>query len=204
LIRYSLRDGSSFVEQARNATFDLAGDEVSANQKRANLSWDKKKKKFIKGDGAGADNVKLVKTESGVKLPATYRSGRFEEWRAKSKISLPRVGEAEGEASKRFASSNGSRFKHRQMKEAKPLDKLATDYDRKTRQNKKRLESEGGGAGSDSRKDQSQKKTKGRYGAKPIRRVRNELKSAEQIRKERNVKEKRRAKNARVPRKGKR
>jgi ATP-dependent RNA helicase DDX54/DBP10 len=59
------------------------------------MTWDKKKKNFVQGDGVGADNVKLVKTESGVKLPATYRSGRFEEWKSKNKKSLPRVGETE-------------------------------------------------------------------------------------------------------------
>ena len=39
-------------------TFDLAGDEASVERQRHNsqLKWDKKKKKFIKGDGAGADN----------------------------------------------------------------------------------------------------------------------------------------------------
>jgi DBP10CT (NUC160) domain len=42
-------------------------------------NWDKKKKKFVKGNGTGANNVKLVRTENGTRLPATYRSGRFDE-----------------------------------------------------------------------------------------------------------------------------
>ncbi|KAI0316257.1 DEAD-domain-containing protein [Amylostereum chailletii] len=198
---YSLRDGASFIEQARNATFDLAGDEGRADQKRANLSWDKKKKKFIKGDGAGADNMKMVKTESGIKLPATYRSGRFDEWKAKSHVSLPKVGEAEGEMSARFAAGVGKRhFKHHAVKEAKPLDKYATDYERKSRQIKKRTEASGGDVPAGPGKAKGGKKPQGRYGAKPMGRVKNELKSADQIRRDRKLMENRRAKNARPSR----
>ncbi|KAH9978704.1 P-loop containing nucleoside triphosphate hydrolase protein [Lactifluus volemus] len=84
---YSMRDGETFAEQAKHATFDLAGDEGVAAQKRARskMTWSKKKKNF------------MVKTESGTKLPATYRSGRFDEWRNKARVSLPRIGEAEPE-----------------------------------------------------------------------------------------------------------
>ncbi len=110
--RYSLTDGATFAEQARGATFDLAGDEGVAQRKRNHLTWDKKKKKFIQGDGAGADNVKMVKTESGTKLPATYRSGRFDEWKAKARVSLPRVGETENEASR---APRGHKFKHNKV-----------------------------------------------------------------------------------------
>ena len=80
---YSLNDGaSSFAKQASNVAFELEGDEGDGKRKRQNtLTWDKKKKKFIKGDGVGADNVKMIRTESGTKLPATYRSGRFDEWK---------------------------------------------------------------------------------------------------------------------------
>ncbi|THH20429.1 hypothetical protein EW146_g934 [Bondarzewia mesenterica] len=196
---YSLRDGASFVEQAQHATFDLAGDEGTAGKKRAQLNWDKKRKKFVKGDGAGADNVKMVKTESGVKLPATYRSGRFDEWKAKSRISLPKVGEAEGDTSRR--SVGGKRFKHNKVVSAKPLDKLSHDYERKVRQQKQRAS----GAG-DVDKEAGKGKPRalgakgGRYGGKTIGRVKSELKSAEQIRRDRKATENRRAKNARPTR----
>ncbi|KAI0028142.1 DEAD-domain-containing protein [Vararia minispora EC-137] len=204
---YSLRDGASFAEQARNVAFDLAGDEGVADQKRAKLSWDKKKKKFVKGNGEGADNVKMVKTESGVKLPATYRSGRFDEWKSKNRISLPKVGGAESDANKRSAAAAaGRKFRHKQVKNAKPLDKLAKDYERKIRQSQKRSEAQEDAsiAGTKS-KGRPGVKAKSRYGSKLIGRVKSELKSVEQIRKERNVMERRRAKNARPSRsKGKR
>ncbi|KAI9466851.1 hypothetical protein BJY52DRAFT_1219727 [Lactarius psammicola] len=119
---------------AKHATFDLAGDEDIAAQKRARskMTWDKRKKSVC-GDGTGADYVKTVTTERGVKLPATYRSGHFDEWSAKGRMGLPLVGEAEPE----HRVPDRKRFKHHSMTAAKPLDKLATDYERKARAQKK-------------------------------------------------------------------
>lgn len=205
LHRYSLRDGASFVEQARNATFDLAGDEALIDQrKRKQMTWDKKKKKFVQGGGVGADNVKLVKTESGAKLPATYRSGRFEEWKSKNKRSLPRVGETESGR----AGGVGKRYLHKKVSEPKQLDKAHVNYERKSRQ-RKRKDGEAGGVGGD--EDPRQQSRKGgkkaipgrRYGGKSVGRVKSELKTVDQIRKTRMVAEHRKAKNARPNRKGK-
>ena len=203
--RYSLRDGASFAEQARNATFDLAGDEALLEQKkRKQMTWDKKKKKFVQGDGVGADNVKLVKTESGVKLPATYRSGRFEEWKSKHRKSLPRVGEAEGGR----VGHVGRRYPHKQVAEPKQLDKAHVNYERKARQRrKKEVEAGGIGEGEGSRQEQrkgGQKVALGkRYSGKTVGRVKTELKTVDQIRKARKLAERRKAKNARPSQKGK-
>jgi ATP-dependent RNA helicase DDX54/DBP10 len=200
-----MRDGETFAEQAKHATFDLAGDEGVAAQKRARskMTWDKRKKKFIHGDGAGADNVKMVTTESGVKLPATYRSGRFDEWSAKARMSLPRVGEAEPE--RRLP--DRKRFKHNLTTTAKPLDKLATNFERKTRVQKKAEADNASRGGEDSARKArySAKGLKNRYRGKSVGRVRSEIKSVEQIRKTRKIMDKRKAKNARPShRKGKR
>ena len=201
---YSLTDGASFLEQARGATFDLAGDEGVADRKKRQLNWDKKKKKFVKGDGVGADNVKLVKTESGIKLPASYRSGRFDEWKAKTHSSLLRVGEAEEEGGRprQLAGPGGRRFKHHKITESKPVDKFSKDYERKLRQVKKRTAE--GDSGDAPAKGGKALKNGGRFGGKSIGRVKSELKSAEQIRKTRKMQDKRKAKNARPSRKGKR
>jgi ATP-dependent RNA helicase DDX54/DBP10 len=195
--RYSLRDGETFAEQARNATFDLAGDEGVAAQRRAKskMVWNKKKKNFVRGDGTGSDNVKMVRTESGVKLPASYRSGRFDEWRVKARASLPRVGEEVSD----HRPPDRKRFKHTSATAAKPLDKLTTSYERKVRVQKK-VEAVGAvSTGELPRKGRHT--TARRYGGKSLGQVRNEIKSAEQIRKSRNVTEKRKAKNARPSRK---
>lgn len=73
---YSVQ-GGSFAEQAQTATLDLTGDDKSASHSNSKnqLRWDKKKKKFIRGDGAGSDNKKIFKTEAGNRLPATYKQG---------------------------------------------------------------------------------------------------------------------------------
>ncbi|KAF7376175.1 ATP-dependent RNA helicase DBP10 [Mycena sanguinolenta] len=165
---YSLNDGASFAEQARGATFDLTGDEGVAERKRRQLQWDKKKKRFVKGDGVGADNIKLVKTEGGTRLPATYRSGRFDEWKAKSRIALPKVGEAEnaGPQKRRPVGIGGQRFRHNQVAAPKPLDKLSHDYERKARQMKKKAESQQ--EEQSSRPTSARRSKGGRYGGKPV------------------------------------
>jgi ATP-dependent RNA helicase DDX54/DBP10 len=191
--RYSLTDGASFVEQARGAVLDLVGDEALAERKRRTLNWDKQKKKFVKGDGIGSDNIKLVKTESGTKLPATYRSGRFEEWKAKNRSVLPRVGEIESETPNGM--SGGRRYKHKRVTaESKPLDKLHNDYNRKLRRAKMR---EAGNVSEETPKFKGRTKSTGRYGGRSVGKAKSELKSATEIRKSRKMMEQRKAKNAR-------
>ena len=209
-LRYSLRDGASFAEQARNVAFDLTGDSAAAQERqRRELKWDKKKKRFVKGTGEGADNVKLVRTESGVKLPVTYRSGRFDEWKAKNRLSLPKVGEAEQDGLRNNKGGPGGRkYLHKQVVAAKPLDRMRGDYDRKVRQLKKGRqdgEDETPARGASSRpppgKGKGQPKKGSKYGGKQLGKVKNELKTVDQIRKSRNLAEQKRLKNARAPRK---
>ncbi|KAG6911139.1 hypothetical protein DXG01_003879 [Tephrocybe rancida] len=201
---YSLNDGATFAQQAQSATFDLTGDDVVAGrQKRqSQMNWDRKKKKFVQGDGAGADNVKLVTTESGTKLPATYRSGRFDEWKTKTRTSLPKVGEAENEGTgRRPGGPGGQRFRHSAAVPAKPLDKLHVSYERKARQLSQR---EKGGTEAKPSAGPSKRPTLpgGRFGGKSIGRVKSELKTNDQIRKSRKIMENKRAKNARPSRNG--
>ena len=204
LSRYSLSEGaSSFAVQASRAAFDLTTDEGGPHNRRSGVSqlkWDRKKKKFIRGDGVGADNVKLVKTETGNKLPITYRSGRFDEWKAKNKKGIPKVGETEGPRAKNSV-FEGKRWKHNKVQSSKPLDKLSTDYERKMRLSKKKYASPGDEEGGQQKQPQVLKR--GRSKGKTVGKVKNELKTADQIRKQRQLMEKRKAKNARHSRKGK-
>ncbi|OSD06788.1 DEAD-domain-containing protein [Trametes coccinea BRFM310] len=202
---YSLHDGATFAEQAKKVAFELTGDEAAAQERqRREMKWDKKKKKFVRGTGEGADNVKMVKTESGTKLPATYRSGRFDEWKAKSHVSIPRVGEAEADGPRRGGSSGpgGRKYRHKQVVAPKPLDKLRGDYEKKV---KKYKEKEAGGDGGAAGSSRAAGKKGVRFGGKPLGKVKNELKTVDQIRKARKIAEQRKAKNARPSRrKGKR
>ncbi|KAI0374114.1 DEAD-domain-containing protein [Pilatotrama ljubarskyi] len=200
---YSLRDGASFAEQAKNVAFDLTGDEAAAQERqRREMKWDKKKKKFVKGTGEGADNVKMVKTESGAKLPATYRSGRFDEWKAKSRVSIPRVGEAEAEGPRRGGAvgPGGRKYRHKQVVAPKPLDKLRGDYEKKIKKFQSAEKEAGDGAAPGSSRPPAAKRGV-RFGGKPIGKVKNELKTVDQIRKARKIAEMRKAKNARPSRK---
>lgn len=71
------KGGGSFMEQAAAATLDLTGDDKDTLRQAQNkLRWDAKKKKFVRGTGIGADNKKLIKTESGAKISASFKSGR--------------------------------------------------------------------------------------------------------------------------------
>ncbi|KAH8080271.1 ATP-dependent RNA helicase DBP10 [Cristinia sonorae] len=210
---YSLRDGATFAEQASGVSFELAGDDgASALRKRRELHWDKKKKKFVQGTGEGADNVKMVKTESGAKLPASYRSGRFDEWKAKNRLSLPKVGETEvagrngGGAG---MAKGGRKWKHNQVVAPKPLDKLSKDYERKSRQFKKRESGMEEGGTQEAKKALAGRKKLAkvvgkRTSGKSLGRAKNELKTVDQIRKSRKIAENRKLKNARPTHKGKR
>ncbi|WFD00864.1 RNA helicase [Malassezia yamatoensis] len=188
---YSLN--SSFAEQAKHVAVDLGGDDIGpghANQRPNQSRWDTKKKKFVKGDGAGADNQKMIRTETGLKLPASFRSGRFEEWRKEQRLDMPKVGEDEGtmpaSARRVAASTHGGApshrhrgFHHTSTKAPKPLEKLHYDYKRKLSKRQGRASSHGPPAS------------------------RNELKSAQQIQREREQKAKRMEKNARPSRRKK-
>ncbi|KAG1900649.1 P-loop containing nucleoside triphosphate hydrolase protein [Suillus fuscotomentosus] len=207
---YSLTDGaSSFAAQAQGAILDLAGDEdtIGARQRHQNkLSWDKKKKKFVKGGGIGSDNMKLLRTENGTQLPATYKSGRFDDWKKKARVSLPKIGEREMERRGTGAvGPGGRRWKHNKVTEAKPLDKLSKDYERKSRQLKKKEVGFAAEAGEAKPKSPGRAKnirSGGRFGGKSVGRVKTEIKTVDQIRKNRMVAERKKAKNARPSRKG--
>ncbi|KAJ2556444.1 ATP-dependent RNA helicase dbp10, partial [Coemansia sp. RSA 1933] len=152
---YAMNTGGSFAEKAQGAILALNGDENEtllsmqhAKQSKNALRWDSKKKNFVRGNGVGADNKKLIKTESGTYLPATYKAGTFRDWQDKTKTSIPRVGEDEmlnaaGRASAgKFATG---RFQHTKVTEARPLDPLAFDYERKMNKRKKGDEGDDGG-----------------------------------------------------------
>ncbi|KAJ1025676.1 hypothetical protein NDA18_004015 [Ustilago nuda] len=164
----------SFIQQASAASFDLAGDEtvLGAQTQRPNVTrWDSKKKKFIQGT-VGADNKKMIRTESGVRLPASFRSGRFEEWKREKRVDIPKTGETEGRGDEAGGSVMGlKKFRHNKV--TPPKSALAA----------------------------AQTFGKGRPGQAKRQAAKDEVKSARQIQKEREIKQNRMEKNARPSKK---
>ena len=183
---YGVHSGSNtsnFVESARSATMDLGADESSKTfgESRQIMRWDKRHKKYVRreNDEDGSKGRKLVRGESGAKIAASFRSGRFDRWKKSNRVvKNARVGEDEKSvgSSTHAGGMGGKRFKHRTQKTPKMPDKLRGDYD------KQMLKAKGAKA----RAEETGSSTK-----------KGELRNVDTMVKERRLKEKRREKNAR-------
>lgn len=96
-----MANDQSFAEGLQSSTLDLQVDEGRgpSAQKASQLRWDRKKKRFAASDQVGGDNKKMIRSESGALLPATYDSGRYQEWRSKRKRSGAQNGRPESSSS---------------------------------------------------------------------------------------------------------
>ncbi|KAL5967355.1 ATP-dependent RNA helicase DDX54 [Taenia solium] len=90
---------SSFAISAEAARLDVQGDEVGisygrpAGSKKVLQVWDRKKKRFVNSEvAAGKANVACIKTESGVTIPASYKTDRYKTWLKKSKVDMENMG----------------------------------------------------------------------------------------------------------------
>ena len=180
---YGVQSGSNtnFVEAAHGASMDLAGDEGSKGygEARGVMRWDKRHKKYVarENDDDGSKGKRLVRGESGAKIAASFRSGRYDAWKKAHRVGrAPRAGETEAKGTPNVV-SGGRKFKHKSMKAPKAADKFRADFDTR----KKKVAAAG-------EREQANKGKK-------------ELRSVDDIRKERRVKEKRQEKNARPSKK---
>ncbi|KAF2772719.1 DEAD-domain-containing protein [Teratosphaeria nubilosa] len=178
---------SHFLNQAKDATMDLANDENSGLKEasKPGMRWDKKGKKYVSraNDMDGSKGAKYITGESGQKIAASFKSGRFDAWRKANKVErMPRIGEME-RANSHFAASGGGqgkRFKHKQERAPKEADKYRDDYEVR----KKKVAA-------------AREKRVGRFAEG---KGKNELKGVEDVRKARKLKERRKEKNARPSR----
>lgn len=174
---YGVQSGSNsnFVESARGATMDLAGDEGSKGygEARGIMRWDKRHKKYVarRNDDDGSKGTRLVRGESGAKIAASFRSGRYDAWKKANRLRTPRVGENEKMVAD--GAVEGKKYRHRSTKAPKQADKFRDDYEKR----KKKVA------------EAKQRET--------VSSGRKELRSVDDIRKQRKQKEKRREKNAR-------
>ncbi len=183
---------SNFVEAARDVTMDLTNDDTAkafGEPSRAKgMRWDKKNSKYVRreNDEDGSKGTKMIRGESGQKIAASFQSGRFDRWRKAHKVDrLPRTGEVERESAGKGLLAGGSvaRYKHKQERAPKEADKYRDDYHVR----KKRVA-------------EAKEKRVGRFrdgGGK------GEIKSTEDIRRERKLAERKKAKNARPSKKRK-
>lgn len=176
----------NFLEAARGVTMDLNHDDGAkgfAEPSRARgVRWDKKSKKYVSraNDEDGSKGKAMIRGESGQKIAASFRSGRFDAWKKANRIEkLPRTGEAEKTAGLSGV-QGGRRFKHRVEKAPKDADRFRDDFHKK----RKKVEA-------------AKEKKVGRFregGGK------SELKGIDDVRKQRGMKQKRKEKNARPAR----
>ncbi|KAK2613609.1 hypothetical protein N8I77_000513 [Diaporthe amygdali] len=203
---YSVNNGGpSFVQAARDVTMDLTNDDGAKSfgePARAKMRWDKKQSKYVSTandmDGSKGAKTRMIRGESGVKIAASFQSGRFDRWRREHRLGrLPGVGEMEKTGLARLAKdagpggggdgpeAGGRHFKHKQERAPKEADKFRDDYHvRKKRvaeAKEKRIGKFKDGAGS-----------------------RREIKSKDDIKKSRKIEALKKAKNARPSKGGKR
>ncbi|KAI9009565.1 hypothetical protein BC832DRAFT_551797 [Gaertneriomyces semiglobifer] len=162
-------------------------------KKRAPLKWDSQKHDFVR-DTIGKDNKKKMRLESGHLVDASFKSQRFTAWKNKTKLDLPKAGEAELDS--RVLSDNmtainprtGRRYRHTTVTEADPNSKRSQRRkDAEAAGMRKKRSSDGGDEGAKQHPAKKHKKMP----------VKQELKTPAQIAKERKEKEKRRAKTGR-------
>jgi len=192
------KGGDSFVTSARNAAMDLTNDDGQksfGDATRSKMRWDKKQSKYVAraNDDDGSRGAKMIRGESGVKIAATFKSGRFDRWRHANKLGkLPKVGESERrDVVRSFTSgpggqgSSGPRYTHKMVSAPKDADKYRDDY----HERKKRVAVA---------KENRVGKYKDGEGSK------REVKGVNEIRKARELAERKREKNARPSKKAKR
>ncbi|XP_028160377.1 ATP-dependent RNA helicase DDX54 [Ostrinia furnacalis] len=73
----------NFNAGAASAELDMGADSGDmARERRQLLRWDRKRKKMVHVDPDGGR--KMIRTESGGRVPASFRSGRYDAWRKRN------------------------------------------------------------------------------------------------------------------------
>ncbi|KAI6383143.1 ATP-dependent RNA helicase dbp10 [Pyricularia grisea] len=132
-------NGANFLEAARDVAMDIANDEKSTSfgaPNRATMRWDKKNAKYVSrahDEDGSRGNTKMIRGESGVKIAASFKSGRFDRWRKDNRLGkLPGVGEAETGLPRGMGGGavggGGRRFNHKREDAPKEADKFRDDY----------------------------------------------------------------------------
>lgn len=73
---------NSFERQAQNAELSISTNTQEMNYKPGQKKWDRIKKKMVSVENPKAGKIR---TESGIWIPATYKTGRYADWKEKTK-----------------------------------------------------------------------------------------------------------------------
>lgn len=74
---------NSFEHQAQKAEFSVNDRVEEVTHKPGLKKWDRLKKKMVAVQDPRAGKIR---TESGIWIPATYKTGRYDDWKEKNKI----------------------------------------------------------------------------------------------------------------------
>ncbi|KRX90984.1 ATP-dependent RNA helicase DDX54 [Trichinella pseudospiralis] len=79
---------NNFTSELGSAVIDFMDDEVEKIQRRnQKTKWDRKRKKFVNADDEGKKgSLKKIRTESGVWIPASYKTDLYNSWKKKLRM----------------------------------------------------------------------------------------------------------------------
>ncbi|KAI6221521.1 ATP-dependent RNA helicase [Aphelenchoides besseyi] len=81
----ALKIDGNFENSAKALSIDInADDDKGMYRKQHSKKWDRKAKKFVSGE---QNSMKRIRTEEGTWVPASYKSGRYDQWMQKQKVS---------------------------------------------------------------------------------------------------------------------
>lgn len=174
--------GGNFISEANEAAFDIDGEDDKIQVHKAKVQWDKKKGNYVKNQ----DDRKYIISESGQKIPASFKSGKYDQWRQKHNLGKIKVGGIEKEGARFEMHLNGQRRGgHKEYKGDKapkmPMrgrDDFHKQFEKVKNANERGVKVKGFNAGG-----------------------KNEIRSSKDIWKNRDEKEKKKAKNARPSKK---
>ncbi|XP_078050326.1 ATP-dependent RNA helicase DDX54 [Augochlora pura] len=88
---------NSFNTEADKVQMDLTADNEESQRLQAQIKkWDRKKKKMVTVNSD--QKIKKIRTESGVWIPATYKSNRYSAWKEKTKADAANDDDSEEES----------------------------------------------------------------------------------------------------------
>ncbi|KHJ79478.1 DBP10CT domain protein [Oesophagostomum dentatum] len=112
---YQSVENVGFARQADGATVEIFADDDKGLYRQKNAKrWDRYKKRFVGASEDVPDNKK-IRTEDGTWLSASYRTGRYEDWKKKQKLGYEKNDE-DGDDQQAGPSSESAFGKHNRWK----------------------------------------------------------------------------------------